>query len=134
MARMPVCAEAGWHGLMPIARSMTNWGQEMLALTHKATHSDMEIASPKSVLDIVDRRAQAKWGKRGWKQRLAEEYCRLSELSDGKKVAVPSRRKHLDQVFERGNCNLETVLILLACVDCKMQIACTTVEVEELIG
>ena len=106
----------------------------MLALTQKATRASMEIASPKSVLDIVDRRAQAKWGKRGWKQRLAEEYCRLSALSDGKKVEVASRRKHLDQLFERGNCNLDTILILLACVDCKMQVACTTVEVEELIG
>lgn len=106
----------------------------MLAFAQDATPEPMEIASPKSVLAIVERRAQAKWGKRGWKQRLAEEYCRLSELSDGKKVEVPSRRKHLDQVFERGNCNLDTILILLACVDCKMQIACTTVEVEELIG
>jgi hypothetical protein len=84
----------------------------------------------KDFLDKIGQRAQELWGKQ-WRAELAKEYVAIARERGDESADYENRRKQVYQIFEKGSCSVESLLILTQCVGCRIQMACDVVEIFE---
>lgn len=95
----------------------------------------METANPisaKSLLSSIQRRAIERWGEKGWLEKLAQEYVKIAHSNGDAEATYENRRRQIRRIFEVEGCNLQTALWLVAAVECRLQLVCTKVEIEDL--
>jgi hypothetical protein len=88
---------------------------------------NLEVTTCKSILAKVEERARKKWGQK-WLANLTHEYVAIAKSQGDETATFERRRAQLGRTFENGSCNADTLLILVAAVDCKIQLACLEVE------
>lgn len=90
----------------------------------------VDAATGKQILDAIQQRAKNRW-KQKWMVELVKAYVKIA-IANGDENATPvNRRSQLERAFKSGSCNLDTAIALAAAVDCRFQLACTQVEIEE---
>jgi hypothetical protein len=82
----------------------------------------MDRLTAEAVLGKVKELAIAKWGEDDWMARLVQIYAKLDGTTPVK------RRSQIGRVFEVGSCTLDTAILLLECVGCRLKIERTVVE------
>lgn len=87
-------------------------------------------ATSRVILDRIKERAIAKWGNK-WMAKLAREYAAIAKSRGDEKATAVTRRAQLERAFESGSCTLETAIMLAAAVDCRFQMACYEIAIEE---
>lgn len=102
-----------------------------LKLARSNWSESVEIATSKTILEAVERRAIAKWGEKKWRAELARKTVEIMQAQGDEEATFEGRRSQLYRVFEAYSCTLETAIALVAAVGCRFQMSCTTVEVEE---
>ena len=90
---------------------------------------ELEVTKAKPILERIESRAQKKWGQK-WLANLTHEYVNLAKQNGDDTATFERRRAQIGRTFENGSCNADTLLILVAAVGCKIQLAC--MEIEEL--
>jgi len=74
------------------------------------------------LIDLVKGRAEERWGD-NWLASLVREYVAIAKRDWGDESATVARRRpQLERLFERRNCQVDTLLILLAAVDLKVKL------------
>jgi hypothetical protein len=82
----------------------------------------VERLTSKDVLNKVKALAIAQWGEDDWLLELVRVYAKLDS-------ATPvNRRSQIVRAFEVGSCNLDTAILLLESVGCRLKIEWTVVE------
>jgi hypothetical protein len=87
-----------------------------------STYAAVERLTAETVLEKVKSLAIARWGEDDWVLELVRVYAKL----DGTTAA--KRRSQIVRAFEVGGCTLDTAILLLECVGCRLKIERTVVE------
>ena len=82
----------------------------------------VERLTAKAILERVKTLAIAKWGEDEWIPKIVQAYAKLEGTSAAK------RRSQIVRVFEVGSCNLDTAILLLDVVGCRLKIERPVVE------
>jgi len=82
----------------------------------------VERLTAQAVLEKVKTLAIAKWGYDDWILELVRVYAKLDGTTPVK------RRSQIVRAFEVGGCNLDTAILLLEAVGCRLKIERTVVE------
>lgn len=90
----------------------------------------MELTTGKEILEAIQRRAIARWGEK-WIAEIVKAYVKIAIANGDVGATVVKRRPQIERAFKSGSCTLDTAIALAAAVDCRFQMACTRVEVEE---
>lgn len=83
------------------------------------------------ILKRIEQRAVDRWGEDKWLANLVREYVRLAIAQGDTKATTVNRRPQIQRAFEVGSCTADTLILLAAAVGCRLQMACTTVQLEE---
>lgn len=89
----------------------------------------METATGKDILDAIRRRAMERWGNK-WIAELVKAYVKIAIANGDENATVVNRRPQIERLFEAGICTLDKAIWLAAAVDCRFQLACTSIEVQ----
>ena len=74
------------------------------------------------LIDLVKGRAVEKWGD-NWMASIVREYVAIAKADFGDASATVTRRRpQIERLFEKRNCQVDTLLILLATVDLKIKL------------
>lgn len=90
----------------------------------------VETTTGREILDAIQRRAMERWQDK-WMAELVKAYVKIAIANGDEGATVVKRRPQLERVFKSGTCTLDTVIWLAAAVECRFQMVCTRVEVEE---
>jgi hypothetical protein len=90
----------------------------------------VETITGKQVLDAIARRASDRWGEK-WVAELVKAYVKIAIANGDDKATPVNRRPQIERAFATGGCTLEKAIWLAAAVDCRFQLHCFTVEIEE---
>ncbi len=107
-------------------------GMAKLALqsTRLSWVDPVETATGKEILEAIRRRAMERWQDK-WMAELVKAYVKIAIANGDEGATVVKRRSQLERAFEGGSCTINTLIWLAAAVGCRLQLVCTSVEVEE---
>jgi hypothetical protein len=89
----------------------------------------VETATGKEILNVIQRRAMDRWGEK-WMAELVKAYVKVANANGDEKATAINRRPQIERMFEAGSCTLDKAIWLAAAVDCRFQLACTSIEVQ----
>jgi len=82
----------------------------------------------KDYLQIIQERAQKKWGDK-WLPELAKAYVPIAQQQGDTEATYLKRRRKIYRTFEEGSCSVETLFALMQAVNCQVQIVCNEITV-----
>jgi hypothetical protein len=98
-----------------------------LELTQFWDATTMAVITAKDCLLLIQERAIKKWGEEKWLGELTRTYAELAKAEGDADASYVNRRSQIRRTFGVWGCNADTLLLLMACVGCRVQMVCEEV-------
>jgi len=87
----------------------------------------MAVVTAKACLELIQKRSVKKWGEEKWVAELARAYVDLAKAHGDEEATYENRRSQIHRTFKVWSCNADTLLMLMSCVGCRLQLVCEDV-------
>jgi hypothetical protein len=88
----------------------------------------MAVTTSRAILDKIKEKAIAKWGEKRWVAELVKKYVEIAIENGDESATAVNRRPQVERAFNVGSCSADTLILIVAAVGGRFQLAFTVVE------